>query len=64
MTRKSVSDLCRNRNPVLSPIRSLEVIQVEETKKIMFTVDVLEMGKLALAGLQAILKYQQISLLE
>lgn len=64
MTRKSVSDLCRNRNPVLSPIRNLEVIQVEETKKIMFTVDVLEMGKLALAGLQAILKYQQISLLE
>lgn len=40
-----VSDLCRNRNPVLSPIRNLESIQVEETKKIMITVDVLEMGE-------------------
>lgn len=40
-----VSDLCRSRNPVLSPIRNLEGIQVEETKKIMFTVDVLEMGE-------------------
>lgn len=40
-----VSDLCRNRNPVLSPIRNLEGIQVEETKKIMITVDVLEMGE-------------------